>query len=104
MKEMGRIIRIEGRLGIVELSPRGGCKNCAMNYFCHSTGMGKHELALGLGGKECDPGDVTEIPDKRIVIAAGEGAKAALAAHRYLRDFEKESSENFSPKMNARGR
>jgi alkyl hydroperoxide reductase subunit F len=29
-------------------------------------------------------GDVTNVPEKQIVIAAGEGAKAALAAHRFL--------------------
>jgi alkyl hydroperoxide reductase subunit F len=29
-------------------------------------------------------GDVTSIPEKQIIIAAGEGAKAALRAHRYL--------------------
>lgn len=29
-------------------------------------------------------GDVTNIPEKQIVIAAGEGAKAVLTAHRYL--------------------
>ena len=29
-------------------------------------------------------GDVTDVPDKQIVVAAGEGAKAALQAHRYL--------------------
>ncbi|MEE8353996.1 MAG: FAD-dependent oxidoreductase, partial [Dehalococcoidales bacterium] len=29
-------------------------------------------------------GDVTDIPEKQIVVAAGEGAKAALQAHRYL--------------------
>ena len=29
-------------------------------------------------------GDVTNIPEKQIVVAAGEGAKAALRAHRYL--------------------
>ncbi len=29
-------------------------------------------------------GDVTDVPEKQIVIAAGEGAKAALAAHKYL--------------------
>ncbi len=29
-------------------------------------------------------GDVTSVPDKQIVVAAGEGAKAALQAHRYL--------------------
>ena len=29
-------------------------------------------------------GDVTDVPEKQIVVAAGEGAKAALGAHRYL--------------------
>ena len=29
-------------------------------------------------------GDVTNLPDKRIIIASGEGAKAALAARRYI--------------------
>jgi NADH-dependent peroxiredoxin subunit F len=29
-------------------------------------------------------GDVTNVPEKQIVIAAGEGAKAVLTAHRYL--------------------
>jgi alkyl hydroperoxide reductase subunit F len=30
-------------------------------------------------------GDVTNVPEKQIVVAAGEGAKAALQAHSYLR-------------------
>ena len=29
-------------------------------------------------------GDVTDVPEKQIIIAAGEGAKAALTAFRYL--------------------
>ena len=29
-------------------------------------------------------GDVTNVPEKQIVIAAGEGAKAALQAYRFL--------------------
>ena len=29
-------------------------------------------------------GDATDVPEKQIVVAAGEGAKAALQAHRYL--------------------
>ncbi|MFH1140485.1 MAG: FAD-dependent oxidoreductase, partial [Chloroflexota bacterium] len=29
-------------------------------------------------------GDVTDVPEKQIVVAAGEGAKAALSAHKYL--------------------
>lgn len=34
-------------------------------------------------------GDVTTVPEKQIVIAAGEGAKAALQAHRYLQRLAK---------------
>ena len=33
-------------------------------------------------------GDVTNVPEKQIVIAAGEGAKAALRAHRYLQRLQ----------------
>ena len=29
-------------------------------------------------------GDVTDVPEKQIVIAAGEGSKAALSAFKYL--------------------
>jgi alkyl hydroperoxide reductase subunit F len=34
-------------------------------------------------------GDVTTVPEKQIVVAAGEGAKAALRAHRYLQRLPK---------------
>ena len=34
-------------------------------------------------------GDVTVVPEKQIIIAAGEGAKAALQAHRYLQRLAK---------------
>ena len=33
-------------------------------------------------------GDVTDVPEKQIIIAAGEGSKAALAAFRYLNQHE----------------
>ena len=33
-------------------------------------------------------GDVTNVPEKQIIIAAGEGAKAALQVHRYLQRQE----------------
>jgi alkyl hydroperoxide reductase subunit F len=29
-------------------------------------------------------GDVTDVPEKQIIVAAGEGAKACLSAFRYL--------------------
>ncbi|MFC1969877.1 NAD(P)/FAD-dependent oxidoreductase [Chloroflexota bacterium] len=34
-------------------------------------------------------GDVTNVPEKQIVVAAGEGAKATLKAHRYLQRLSK---------------
>ena len=33
-------------------------------------------------------GDVTDVPEKQIIVAAGEGATAALQAHRYLQRLE----------------
>jgi alkyl hydroperoxide reductase subunit F len=29
-------------------------------------------------------GDVTTVPEKQIIVAAGEGAKAAISAYKYL--------------------
>ena len=47
------------------------------------------EVPVSCSGETTIPGlyaagDVTDIPEKQIVIAAGEGAKAVLQAHRYL--------------------
>jgi len=33
-------------------------------------------------------GDVTDVPEKQIVVAAGEGTKAILQAHRYLQRLD----------------
>jgi alkyl hydroperoxide reductase subunit F len=47
------------------------------------------EIVVDCGGKTSIPGlyaagDVTNVPEKQIIIAAGEGAKAALSAYSYL--------------------
>jgi len=47
------------------------------------------EVPVSSSGETTAPGlyaagDVTDVPEKQIVVAAGEGAKAALQAHRYL--------------------
>ncbi len=47
------------------------------------------EIEIGCAGETLVPGlfaagDVTNVPEKQIVVAAGEGAKAALQAYRYL--------------------
>ena len=36
-------------------------------------------------------GDVTSVPEKQIVVAAGEGAKAALSANRYLQRLQEKT-------------
>jgi alkyl hydroperoxide reductase subunit F len=52
------------------------------------------EITIDCGSETGVPGffaagDVTSVPDKQIVVAAGEGAKAALQAHRYLQRLSK---------------
>jgi alkyl hydroperoxide reductase subunit F len=68
--EIGLIPNSELARGIAKLNKSGEIEiNCA-----NETGM------PGLFAA----GDVTNVPEKQIVVAAGEGAKAALQAHRYL--------------------
>ncbi|HEY90712.1 MAG TPA: FAD-dependent oxidoreductase [Dehalococcoidia bacterium] len=68
--EIGLIPNSESVKDILELNKAG---EISINRSC--------ETALpGLFAA----GDVTDVPEKQIVIAAGEGAKAALGAHRYL--------------------
>ena len=50
------------------------------------------EIEVTCAGETAIPGlfaagDVTNVPEKQIVVAAGEGAKAALQAYRYLQKF-----------------
>jgi len=73
--EIGLIPNSEPFKGIVHLNRLGEIEvNCA-----NETGV------LGLFAA----GDVTNVPEKQIVVAAGEGAKAALQAHRYLQRLSK---------------
>jgi alkyl hydroperoxide reductase subunit F len=68
--EIGLIPNSDLVKGLVELNQWGEIKvNC------------RNETNIpGLFGA----GDVTDVPEKQIAIAVGEGAKAALQAHRYL--------------------
>ena len=61
--------------GLVELNKWG---EVTVNCACETTLPGLYAA-----------GDVTSVPEKQIVIAAGEGAKAALQAHRYLQRLAK---------------
>ena len=68
--EIGLIPNSEAFRGAVELNERG-------------------EVEVDCRGGTSEPGifaagDVTTVPYKQIIVAAGEGAKAALSAHDYL--------------------
>lgn len=68
--EIGLIPNSEPVKGLVELNDIGEVK---INCSCETSVPGLFAA-----------GDVTDAPEKQIVVAAGEGAKAALRAHRYL--------------------
>lgn len=49
----------------------------------------QHEIVIDVHNRTSAPGifaagDITDVPSKQIIVAAGEGAKAALSAHSYL--------------------
>jgi len=68
--EIGLTPNSEAVSGLIELSKWG---EVPVSCSCETTMPGLYAA-----------GDVTDIPEKQIVVAAGEGAKAALQAHRYL--------------------
>jgi len=73
--EIGLVPNSEPVKGLVELNKKG---EVPVSCFCETTVPGLYAA-----------GDVTDVPEKQIVIAAGEGAKAALQAHRYLQRLAK---------------
>ena len=68
--EIGLVPNSAAVSGLIELNKWG---EVPINCVCETTVPGLYAA-----------GDVTDIPEKQIVIAAGEGAKAALQAHHYL--------------------
>ena len=68
--EIGLVPNTEPVRGLIELNKWG---EVPISCSCETTIPGLYAA-----------GDVTDVPEKQIVVAAGEGAKAALAAHRYL--------------------
>lgn len=68
--EIGLVPNSEAVKGLIELNERG---EVPINCSCETAIPGLYAA-----------GDVTNVPEKQIVVAAGEGAKAALQAHRYL--------------------
>jgi len=69
--EIGLVPNSDPVKGLVELDRWG---EVPVNCSCETPVLGLYAA-----------GDVTDVPEKQIVVAAGEGAKAALQAHRYLR-------------------
>ncbi len=68
--EVGLIPNSELARGVVELSDAG---EIVVDCACQTSMPGIFAA-----------GDVTTVPEKQIVVAAGEGAKAALSAHKFL--------------------
>jgi len=68
--EIGLVPNSDPVKDLVELNKLG---EVPVSCFCETTMLGLYAA-----------GDVTDVPEKQIIIAAGEGAKAALQAHRYL--------------------
>ncbi|MGM0482403.1 MAG: NAD(P)/FAD-dependent oxidoreductase, partial [Patescibacteria group bacterium] len=58
--------------GLLEFNDKGEIKVDSKNHCVGTEGL----FAAG---------DVTDVPEKQIVIAAGEGAKASLSAYKYLK-------------------
>lgn len=72
---IGSVTSAEFAKGLVELNSAGEI------VIDHKTNQTSVEGVFAAG-------DVTDIPWKQIVIAAGEGAKAALSAYQYLQDID----------------
>jgi len=73
--EIGLVPNSDAAKGLIELNKWG---EVPVSCDCETTMPGLYAA-----------GDVTDVPEKQIIVAAGEGAKAALQAHRYLQRLEK---------------
>jgi alkyl hydroperoxide reductase subunit F len=72
--EIGLVPNSDAVKGLVPLNRLG---EVPVSCYCETTVPGLYAA-----------GDVTDVPEKQIIIAAGEGAKAALQAHHYLQRLE----------------
>ena len=72
--EIGLVPNSDAVKDLVKLNRMG---EVPVSCFCETTVPGLYAA-----------GDVTDVPEKQIIIAAGEGAKATLQAHRYLQRLE----------------
>jgi alkyl hydroperoxide reductase subunit F len=72
--EIGLVPNSDAVKDLVTLNRMG---EVPVSCFCETTAPGLYAA-----------GDVTDVPEKQIIIAAGEGAKGALQVHRYLQRLE----------------
>jgi positive regulator of sigma E activity len=72
MIESGKIIEINKERCIIELDSKGGCANCGINNYCHTSGTAKRNLNLKLEGRKFEEGDLIEIetPAHSLLTAA----------------------------------
>ncbi len=82
-KEKSKVIDVSGIF--IEIGSRPSTSFCKDLIELNEL----NEIIINCEAKTSIPGifaagDVTNVPDKQIIIAAGEGSKAALASYRYL--------------------
>jgi alkyl hydroperoxide reductase subunit F len=64
--------------GLVKTNARG---EIVVDDYCHTSADGVFAC-----------GDVTSVPQKQVVVAAGEGAKAAMSAYAYVSELNEAES------------
>ena len=76
-------LKVQGVFLEIGLEPNTGFARGTLALNGYGEGMGDCECRTNVKGVFA-AGDVTQVRDKQIVVAAGEGAKAALSAYEYL--------------------
>ncbi len=61
MREVGRIVGIDGNEAVVRIQASDGCKTCQLGSCCHAAGPGNREVRLPLGDLQCVLGEWVEI-------------------------------------------
>jgi positive regulator of sigma E activity len=72
MIEQGRIVEIRDGKATIELLPQGGCRSCAMNNLCRTTGKGKRVLVLDVQDRKLKTGQSVDIetPARNVLAAS----------------------------------
>jgi len=72
VKEHARIISVNNDTITVEIEPHGGCKSCALNNVCKTTGTGKRRVTIPEVRGAYAVGDMVEVetPAHTVMTAA----------------------------------